>query len=237
MSTSTCMAIVGFSGSASRPKYFEKPPRANLQTAKYPLSCIRGDSLHARADTKRSLVGDHSSRNASRSTSARPHREDVAACVRQDKLAGRALTLAFAVEVSMEELSPQKVPATHPRVLFLRCGVVGGCESRCSSPICPYWWRPPRLTPSDYAYQLGATIGTVIFFGTVALWILLWFARTRGLVLLFCSLVLAQTSITALVGLKFRNDDRVAREIEAEAAQRWQQSEAQMESFPPGTTF
>lgn len=93
------------------------------------------------------------------------------------------------------------------------------------------------LTPSDYAFQLGATIGTVIFFGTVALWILLWFARTRGLVLLFCSLVLAQTSITALVGLKFRNDDRVAREIEAEAAQRWQQSEAQMESFPPGTTF
>lgn len=131
----------------------------------------------------------------------------------------------------MEELSPPESPRDLPAI------VVSTMWGR-------WWLRIPlfvahlslsvaafSLTPSDYAFQLGATTGTMIVFGTPALWILLWFARTRGLVLLFCGLVLAETGITALVGLNFRTEDRVGRELQAEAAHRLQQSEAQMASF------
>jgi multisubunit Na+/H+ antiporter MnhG subunit len=83
------------------------------------------------------------------------------------------------------------------------------------------------LAPDAYAYQLGATVGPVIVFGTLLLWFLVWFARTRPLVLLFCSLILVQAGITSLVSLHFRSEARlsreVAKEVAKEVAQRRQQ--------------
>lgn len=79
------------------------------------------------------------------------------------------------------------------------------------------------LAPDAYAYQLGATVGPLIVFGTLVLWFLLWFARTRGLVLLFCSLILVQAGIISLVGLHFREEARLISEMSKETAQRQQQ--------------
>jgi hypothetical protein len=71
------------------------------------------------------------------------------------------------------------------------------------------------LTPDHHSVRLGATTGVVIFPGMVFLWGLLWFARTRGLALLFCSLVLAQAGIIALVAMHFRASARLLQEIQA----------------------
>lgn len=52
------------------------------------------------------------------------------------------------------------------------------------------------LTPAGYQMQLGYDTGAVIFLGTVFMWFLLIFTRTRRLVLLFCILLLLQSGYT-----------------------------------------
>jgi hypothetical protein len=102
------------------------------------------------------------------------------------------------------------------------------------------------LTPSRYAFQLGEATGPVILLGTPLLWLLLWYARERKTVLLFCGLVLAQTGLVSFVGTRFRAEDRVVREIEAEKTQRQVTWAAQManlhlsrlfEMLTPGNEF
>jgi hypothetical protein len=87
------------------------------------------------------------------------------------------------------------------------------------------------LTPSNYAFQLGAVAGSVILVSTPLLWLLLWYARQRRTVLLFCGLVLAQTGLIAFVAIQFRAEDRVVREIEAEGVQRQGNWAAQRANF------
>jgi AcrR family transcriptional regulator len=87
------------------------------------------------------------------------------------------------------------------------------------------------LTPAEYFVRLGADIGLVMIIGTVLLWLLLWFARTRTTVLLFCGLALAQSGLTALVAYHFRTEDRVMRAVVAEAAKRHKQYQTQIATF------
>ena len=87
------------------------------------------------------------------------------------------------------------------------------------------------LTQPNYAFQLGEVAGSVILLSTPLLWLLLWYARQRRTVLLFCGLVLAQTGLIAFVGIQFRAEDRVVREIEAEGEQRKSTWATQMANF------
>lgn len=87
------------------------------------------------------------------------------------------------------------------------------------------------LTPADYFVQLGSVTGSVILYGTIFLWILLWFARELRTVLLFCGLVLAQTGFVAFVANQFRTEDRVLREIVAEATQSRAATKTAMANF------
>jgi hypothetical protein len=87
------------------------------------------------------------------------------------------------------------------------------------------------LTPSNYAFRLGQITGPVILLSAPLLWLLLWYARQRGTVLLFCGLVLAQSGLIAFVGFQFRAEDRLVREIEAEKAQREVTWATQMANF------
>jgi len=87
------------------------------------------------------------------------------------------------------------------------------------------------LTPSGYFVQLGASVGFLHFVGTPCLWFLLWHAKTRKIVLLFCGLVAAQTGITALVALHYRAVDGVVKEVMAEAIQRQEQFQAEFAKF------
>jgi hypothetical protein len=84
------------------------------------------------------------------------------------------------------------------------------------------------LTPEDYFVRLGAAAGGLILIGTPFLWFLLWFARTRMLVLLFCGFVLGQTGITALVALTFRAEAEVMQQVSTEGAQRQKEAAAQI---------
>jgi len=67
------------------------------------------------------------------------------------------------------------------------------------------------LTPGEYAFQFGFDAGSIVLVSTMFLWILLWAARTRGLLALFCALALAQVGCVALLGLHFQAEDRALR--------------------------
>lgn len=84
------------------------------------------------------------------------------------------------------------------------------------------------LTPEHYFVQLGAATGGLILIFTPFLWFLLWFARTRMLVLLFCGFVLGQTGITALIAMSFRAEAEVIQQVSTEAAQRQEQAAAEI---------
>src|SRR5258706_2227426 len=121
----------------------------------------------------------------------------------------------------------------------------GDSPERQISGVWGFWWirivlfiahvalfvAAVSLTPEGYAFQLGATTGSLMIPGTVFMWFLLWFARTRATVLLFCGLVLAQTGLTALVAMQFRAEDRVLRQIGTEVAQRQQELTNQFAAF------
>ena len=87
------------------------------------------------------------------------------------------------------------------------------------------------LTPSNYAFQLGALAGWAILIITPLSWLLLWYARQLRIVLLFSGLVLAQTGFIAFLGMQFRTEDKVVREIEAEEVQRQGAWAMQMANF------
>ncbi len=93
------------------------------------------------------------------------------------------------------------------------------------------------LTPAGYFFQLGEITGSVMVVGALFLWLLLWFARRRGIVLLFCGLVLAQTGFIAFVATQFRTEDRLVRELAAENAQRQNLWETQMANFHLNRVF
>ena len=87
------------------------------------------------------------------------------------------------------------------------------------------------LTPGDYFFRLGEVTGLVILPGTLFLWFILWHAKQRNMVLLFCGLALAQTALVAVVATGFRTEDRAVRAIGEERTQRQKVWAAQMASF------
>jgi hypothetical protein len=93
------------------------------------------------------------------------------------------------------------------------------------------------LTPAHYFFQLGEVTGSVMVAGTLFLWLILWFARQRSTVLLFCGLVLAQTGLIVFVATRFRAEDKLVREIGAEATQRQKTWETQMANFHVDRVF
>lgn len=69
------------------------------------------------------------------------------------------------------------------------------------------------LTPDGYYVQLGAYTGSVVLFGSILLWCLLFATKTRLGIVLFCCLALGQAGFVSLVGLQLRAEDRVSQSI------------------------
>jgi len=93
------------------------------------------------------------------------------------------------------------------------------------------------LTPGEHAFELGALTGPLLLLGTIFLWVLLFCAKTRRGILLFCSLLLIQAGFMALVGLNFRAEDRVLRQVMEELDLKKLEWASQMEPFRMDTLF
>jgi hypothetical protein len=87
------------------------------------------------------------------------------------------------------------------------------------------------LTPEGYHKLLGADTGWVIFIGTILLWILLYSARTRGRIMLFCGLVLSQAAYTTLFISHYRAENKILLEVDAEGKILKQEYQRKMENF------
>jgi hypothetical protein len=74
------------------------------------------------------------------------------------------------------------------------------------------------LTPAGYFFELGYYVGTVLLFGSIVLWFLLYSLNTRRGVLVFCALALAQAGLIAFIGMRFRTENRALQQIMAEAS-------------------
>jgi hypothetical protein len=74
------------------------------------------------------------------------------------------------------------------------------------------------LTPPGYFFQLGADTGPILLFSSIFLWWLLFSARTRRGIFLFCIVALGQAGFMALVGLHFQAEDKVLKPIMEEFA-------------------
>jgi hypothetical protein len=74
------------------------------------------------------------------------------------------------------------------------------------------------LTPAGYYFQLGEYTGSLVIFGCVILWWLLFAAKTRRGIALFCSLALGQAGFVALVGLHWHAEDRTLKSMGEEIA-------------------
>jgi hypothetical protein len=87
------------------------------------------------------------------------------------------------------------------------------------------------LTPGEHAFEFGALAGSVLLLSTIFLWVLLFCAQTRRGILLFCSLSLIQAGFVALVGLNFRAEDRVLRQVMEELDLKKREWASQMKPF------
>jgi hypothetical protein len=93
------------------------------------------------------------------------------------------------------------------------------------------------LTPAGYFFELGYYVGTVLLFGSILLWFLLYSLNTRRGVLVFCALALAQAGLIAFTGMRFRTENRALQQIMAEAMQQRKEWETQMEPFSMDPLF
>jgi hypothetical protein len=87
------------------------------------------------------------------------------------------------------------------------------------------------LTPPGYSFQLGESTGSILLFGSIPLWWLLFAAKERPLIFLFCILAVAQAGFVALVALHFRAEDRVLRPIMEEFSTRRYRWAYEMQQF------
>jgi hypothetical protein len=93
------------------------------------------------------------------------------------------------------------------------------------------------LTPEGYFFELGEYTGTLLIFGSIPLWWLLFSAKTRRGIFLFCVFVLAQAGMVALVGLHFRAEDRMLQPIVAEISAKRREWVGAMEPFRMDALF
>jgi hypothetical protein len=87
------------------------------------------------------------------------------------------------------------------------------------------------VTPKRYAFQLGASTGSIIFFGTPVLWFVLFGWNSRSARLAFCALAVAQTGLIALVGWHYRSEDAQLQQVMAEVVQWTGQRAKEMSQF------
>jgi hypothetical protein len=93
------------------------------------------------------------------------------------------------------------------------------------------------LTPAGYFFELGSYVGTVLLFGSILLWFLLYSLNTRRGVLVFCALALAQAGLIAFIGMRFRTENRAFQQTMAEAMQQRKEWETQMRPFSMDPLF
>lgn len=93
------------------------------------------------------------------------------------------------------------------------------------------------LTPEGYFFQLGEDTGALLIFGSIPIWWLLFSAKTRRGILLFCVFVLAQVGVVALVGMHFRAEDRLLKPISDELSAKRREWAAEMEPFRMDALF
>jgi uncharacterized membrane protein len=74
------------------------------------------------------------------------------------------------------------------------------------------------LTPAGYYFRLGEYTGSLVIIGCFILWWLLFAAKTRRGIALFCSLALGQAGFVALVGLHWQAEDRTSKSMGEEIA-------------------
>jgi hypothetical protein len=87
------------------------------------------------------------------------------------------------------------------------------------------------LVPSDYAFQLGYSMGQVIICSTIFLCLILFFGTTRKPILIFCAMALAQAGCVAFVGLRFRSEESTLQRIMAEVPEKQKAWAAQMARY------
>jgi hypothetical protein len=93
------------------------------------------------------------------------------------------------------------------------------------------------VTPEGYAFQLGASTGSIIFFGTPVLWFVLFGWNSRNARLAFCALAVAQTGLIALVGWHFRSEDAQLQHVVTEVVQWKEQWAKEMSQFRMDALF
>jgi hypothetical protein len=93
------------------------------------------------------------------------------------------------------------------------------------------------VTPEGYAFQLGASTGSIIFFGTPVLWFVLFGWNSRNARFAFCALAVAQTGLIALVGWHFRSEDALLQQVMTEVGQQKEQWAKEMSQFRMDALF
>lgn len=87
------------------------------------------------------------------------------------------------------------------------------------------------LTPSAYFFQLGYHTGSVLLLSSIFLWCLLFSAKTRKGIWLYCLFALLQIGLMALLGLHLQAEDRALQSIMNEFVMKQAAWMSQMEQF------
>jgi hypothetical protein len=93
------------------------------------------------------------------------------------------------------------------------------------------------LMPAGYFFELGYYVGTVLLFGSIFLWFFLYSLNTRRGVLVFPAVALAQTSLIAFIGIRFRTENKALQQIMTETIQQRKEWETQMRPFSMDPLF
>jgi MFS family permease len=93
------------------------------------------------------------------------------------------------------------------------------------------------LTPQASLFRLRYHADSALVLGTLFLWILVWFVRTRRLVLVFCLLALAQAGFVGFVGLRSRADNAALQLILGDLLHYQENWNTQMAQFRADTLF
>src|SRR5260370_23089779 len=64
------------------------------------------------------------------------------------------------------------------------------------------------LTPAGYFFELGYYVGSVLLFGSLLLWFLLYSVRSRRGILAFCALAVAQAGFIAFIAMRVPRENR-----------------------------
>jgi|SRR5581483_7166434 len=93
------------------------------------------------------------------------------------------------------------------------------------------------LIPPGYAFELGNYAGGILIFGSLLLWVFLYYAQFRNGILVFCLLALAQSCFMAFIAQRFRSEDKLVQQIMGDLAQQRKEQESQMAQFRMDALF